>query len=220
MSSKNAEATQKKAPEAEVAANIDVAQQMKRLRIERGLSLRALAEGSGLSVNTLSLIENGKTSPSVSTLQRVAVTLRVPITAFFKPAAEARRVVFMKSDQRLRAEFEHGNLEDLGWNFANRAVQPFVINLQPHSGSGPDPIVHTGYEFVYCLAGCIHYTVAGTRYVLEPGDSLLFESHLPHRWENCSEQPSKALLVLCPTDVHDAPSEQHFSHVQVTAKGE
>lgn len=198
------------------AENIEVALQLKRLRIERKLSLRALAEKSGLSVNTLSLIENGKTSPSVSTLQRVAATLRVPITAFFEPAIAARPVVFMQAAQRPRTLLEHGDLEDLGRGFTSRAVQPFIIHLQPNSGSGPDAIVHTGYEFVLCLSGSIRYTVAGEPYDLTLGDSLLFESHLPHRWMNITSQSASALLVLCPTDHHDLPSEHHFAGLAIS----
>lgn len=57
---------------------------MRELRTERGLSIRALAEASGLAVNTLSLIENGRISPSVSTLYRAASALGVVITAFFE----------------------------------------------------------------------------------------------------------------------------------------
>ena len=65
------------------ASDVDVGQCLRRRRGERSLSLRALAEQSGVSVNTLSLIENGKVSPSVSTLQRIAQTLQVPIKALF-----------------------------------------------------------------------------------------------------------------------------------------
>lgn len=57
---------------------------LRELRRQQGLSLRALAEKSGLSANTLSLIENGKTSPSVATLQQIALALNIPITAFFE----------------------------------------------------------------------------------------------------------------------------------------
>ena len=63
---------------------IDVGKRLRLLRSEKGLSLRALAELSGLNFNTLSLIENAKSSPSVSTLQRLAIALDVPITTFFE----------------------------------------------------------------------------------------------------------------------------------------
>ena len=64
--------------------DINVGRHLRELRAGRGLSIRALAEQSRLNVNTLSLIENSRTSPSVSTLQQLASALDVPITAFFE----------------------------------------------------------------------------------------------------------------------------------------
>jgi transcriptional regulator with XRE-family HTH domain len=184
---------------------------LRKLRSEQKLSIRALAEKSGLAVNTLSLIENGKTSPSCSTLQQIATALGVPITAFFETGLPQSSVIHIKANQRPHAAFAHGTLEDLGAGLKSRAVEPFVIILEPNSGSGANSIVHTGHEFVYCLQGRIVYTVEERPYLLEPGDSLLFESHLPHRWQNVDTEPSQALLVLCPTDVRDRPTERHFA---------
>ena len=50
-------------------------------------------------------------------------------------------------------------------------------------------IVHTGQEFIYCLEGGIVYWVGHEEYILEPGDSLIFQAHIPHRWENRGDQP-------------------------------
>ena len=192
------------------APEVDVGSRLRELRTERDLSLRALAEKSGLSINTLGLIENGKTSPSVSTLQQVALALEVPITAFFETNVPESRIAHIKAIHRPRVAFEHGTLEDLGAGLTDRAVEPFVVRLEPFANSGPNPIVHTGYEFVFCLEGRIAYTIEAQTYLLEPGDSLLFESHLPHRWQNVGEVPSQSLLVLFPTDARDRPTEHHF----------
>ena len=92
-----------------------------------------------------------------------------------------------------------------------RGIEPFVLVLQPHADSGPTPIVHTGRELVLCLEGRLAYTIDGVAYSLEPGDSLLFEAYLPHRWENAGEQPSRSLLILCPADERDRPTERHLT---------
>lgn len=188
-----------------------VGQRVRQLRIESGWSIRALAEASGLSVNTLSLIENGKISPSVSTLHRAAQALGVAITAFFEVPSSQRQVVCTTAPTRTGERFEHGVVEDLAIGFASRGLHPCLVTLAPHNGSGADLIVHTGYEFVYCLQGRVTYTVDGQRYLLTPGDSLLFESHLPHRWENEDDTPAQMLLVLAPTDDRDRPTHRHFT---------
>ncbi len=196
------------------AQEINVGRCLRKLREERDLSIRALAEKSGLNVNTLSLIENGKTSPSVSTLQQIAVALNAPITAFFQTGAPKNSIAHIKANNRPRAAFAHGTLEDLGAGMSERTIEPFVVTLGPGAGSGAYPVVHTGHEFVFCLKGRIAYTVEDHTYLLEPGDSLLFESRLPHRWQNVDSQPSQALLVLCPSDERDRPAEQHFEDIK------
>jgi uncharacterized cupin superfamily protein len=100
----------------------------------------------------------------------------------------------------------------LGTGFARSGLEPFVVSLEPFADSGDTPIVHTGLEFVFCLEGCLSYEVDGQVFTLEPGDSLLFEAHLPHRWRNASESTSRSLLLLCPTDERDHPDERHFTY--------
>lgn len=190
---------------------VDVGQRLHELRTERGLSMRVLAELSQLNVNTLSLIENNKTSPSVSTLQQLASALEVPITAFFEDDLPKNSLAHLTADRRPRVTLTHGLLEDLSAGLTSRAVQPFVLTLEPNADSGPQPIVHTGLEFVYCLRGQITYRVEEREFALEPGDSLLFESHLPHRWQNVTAEAAEVLLVLVPADERDRPTERHFS---------
>lgn len=190
--------------------DIDVGRRLREIRMGKGLSIRALAEASELNVNTLSLIENGRTSPSVSTLQMIAQTLQVPISAFFETDHGNKKVVYQHAGNRPHATFTHGLMEDLGAGMSRFGAEPLLITLKPKADSGKTPIVHTGREFVYCLTGKITYFVEETGYQLTPGDSLMFEAYLPHRWRNEEKSESKLLLVLCPLDERDQPSERHF----------
>jgi transcriptional regulator with XRE-family HTH domain len=188
----------------------NVGHRLRELRTGRGLSMRALAEQSGLNVNTLSLIENRRTSPSVSTLQQLALSLQVHISAFFETENGDKLVVHQKAGGRPTATVIHGSIEDLGAGMPRFGAEPLIVTLAPKANSGKTPIVHTGREFVYCLEGHIDYTVDNKTYLLEPGDSLLFEAYLPHHWKNMDATPSRNLLVLCPMDEHDNPAERHF----------
>jgi transcriptional regulator with XRE-family HTH domain len=190
---------------------VDVGQRLRDLRNERNLSIRALAEKSQLNVNTLSLIENGKTSPSVATLQQLAFALETPIAAFFDNGTPKNKIAYHKASQRPKAAFAHGTLEDLGAGMISRGAEPFLVVLEPHADSGPALIVHTGREFVFCLEGQLAYTIEDQEFLLESGDSLLFEAHLPHRWQNMGATPTRSLLVLCPSDEQDRPTKRHFT---------
>lgn len=190
--------------------DIHVGHRLREIRMGRGFTIRSLAESSKLNVNTLSLIENGRTSPSVSTLQLIAQTLQVPISAFFETDHGNKKVVYQRSGKRPHATFAHGLMEDLGAGMPRFGAEPLIVTLKPKADSGKTPIVHTGREFVYCLGGHITYHVDNEAYQLEPGDSLMFEAYLPHRWHNEDASQSKLLLVLCPMDARDQPSERHF----------
>jgi transcriptional regulator with XRE-family HTH domain len=189
---------------------INVGERLRMIRTSMRLSIRALSELSGLNVNTLSLIENGRTSPSVSTLQQLAQSMKIPVTEFFETLHGDKKIVHQKAGTRPRAAFAHGWMEDLGAGMPRFGAEPLIVTLEPGADSGRTPIVHTGREFVFCLEGRIAYTVDAETYPLEPGDSLLFEAYLPHRWKNLDPTPSRALLVLCPMDERDQPTERHF----------
>lgn len=207
MQSEKPSQSQQNLPPAELL----VGQRLRDLRTLRGYSLRALAEHSGLNVNTLSMIENGKTSPSVGTLQQLGLALKVPITAFFESTPQSLKIVYTPADQRPQASFGSTQMQNLGEDLAGNAVQPFAVTLQPGSGSGDTMIVHTGHELVYGLSGSIQYHINDGTYTINPGDSLVFEAHQPHCWENTSSNEAQILLVLIPADDREEPGGHHFS---------
>jgi transcriptional regulator with XRE-family HTH domain len=199
-------------------SEINVGRRLQELRIIQGLSLRALAEISRLNVNTLSLIENEKTSPNVSTLQQLAAGLNVPITTFFESIVSQEPFVFQKAGERPETSFPQGILEDLGGGLALGEATPLLMTLDPNQSSNPEPIVHTGQEFLYCLEGRMAFFVGEKEFVLEPGDSLIFEAHIPHRWENRNDGHSRAILVICPADHADRLVSQHLKSSSSTSK--
>lgn len=192
-------------------AFVDIGKRLRDIRTERDLSIRDLAKISGLNVNTLSMIENGKNSPSLESLQRLSLALEMHITAFFEDSTSINKIVHYQASQRPSVAFVHGKLEDLGARFPQCGAETFVVTLNPLSNSGEDPVVHTGHETVYCLEGQLTYSIEDQIFKLEPGDSLFFEAYLPHRWENTGRKPARALLVLCPADNQDRPAERHFA---------
>lgn len=183
-----------------------VGRKLHAMRKERRLSIRSLAGQSGLSVNTLSLIENGKTSPGVNTLQQLARSLNVPITAFFENEQPRRKVLFQRSGERQQYIFSQGHVENLGMGMPRTGSETFITRLEPGASSGDVPIVYPGREFIYCLEGHITYTIENEVYPLADGDSLLLDAYTPHSWSNTAEAASRALLVLCPEATLDGRS--------------
>ncbi len=187
------------------AISIDVGNRLRQLREARKVSMRTLATMSGLSANALSMIERGKTSPSVSTLYRIADALAVPVTDFFGPEEARQKVVFLKADERTRLPFLRGLWEGLGGEQFTGRMMPFMLTLENGATSGPNNVLHTGHEFVYCIRGQLEYLVDGNLYLLETGDSLLFAAQLKHRWRNPGGTVTNALVIISDFSEGDLP---------------
>lgn len=164
-------------------------------REQRDLSLRALAERSDLSVNAVSLIERGQSSPTVATLHRLAAALGVRIVDFFA-SPEPANVVYVPARQRMQTRTAEALIESLGSGLDGQRLEPYVLTVQAGARSGSDPIVHEGQELVLGLAGQVEYTVGERPFRLSEGDSLLFEASIPHHWRNVGSGEARMLLVI------------------------
>jgi transcriptional regulator with XRE-family HTH domain len=188
---------------------LELAERLRGLREERRISLRELGRRSGVSVNTLSLMERGVTSPSVSTLYRLADALGVPITAVFGSPQRKEHVVFRPASQRTALPLPAGIWEGLGGEEFVGQVQPFMLTLEAGGDSGTAPMLHTGHEFVLCLQGRLEYEVEGRRFALGPGDSLLFAARQRHTWRNSGHAATQALILLAGFEEYDNPQGLH-----------
>lgn len=191
--------------------SVDVGSRLRQLRQERDMSMRALARASGLSTNALSMIERGRTSPSVSTLYKISEALGVPITAFFRIEHPKQEVVFRKSNDRRRVPFPRGLWEGLGGESFIGGLEPFLLTLEVGASSGRFGMLHSGHEFVLCLEGALEYEVEEERYLLEAGDSLLFAAQLRHRWRNAGKSKCRVVIALTCFESGESPTEFHFT---------
>jgi len=199
-------------PSDDEAISVDVGTRLRHLREVRGHSIRELARRSGISANALSLIERGRTSPSVSTLYKVSDALEIPITALFQVGEEqATEVVYIRSGERTRVPFTSGLWEGLGGEQFSGRVEPFALTLESGANGGPDLIEHSGHEFVLCLRGQLEYQVVSEIYTLAAGDTLLFAAHLRHRWRNPGPLVTSVIFVLSGFEAGDEPLQHHMT---------
>ena len=173
-----------------------VGEQLQAVRRHRRWSLRELAQASGLSLTTVHQIVTGRTSPGLGTLQSLATALGVPLGALLDGHAPAAPAVHVAAGDRKAVAISGGRLERLASGLASQRLRGLVLTLGPRRETGPDPIVHPGQELVVGLEGACVYEVAGRRYSLRIGDSLLFEAIQPHRALNPGRRPARVLLVL------------------------
>ena len=194
------------------ATEPDVGRRLRELRQRRGLTQRALAQACDLSTNAIGLIERGESSPSVSTLNRLAQALQTPIAELFIETSE-QRVVFTKGDQRSQAHRDQIQMENLAEGLSGQCMEAFLVTLQPGAGTGAEPVIHMGEEFVFCMEGQIEYRISDQAYYLEAGDSLMFQADQPHCWCNLAEEPARLLLIFHAVDEPQKWWQQHLNQL-------
>lgn len=161
-----------------------IAGQVRHYRTANGLSASELASRTGMSKAMISKIETASTSCSLTTLQRLADGLKIPVTALFRGADTDRDATFTKNGQgslTVRSGTQHGHEYRVLGTLKGRtdAIEPTLVTLTDASDVFP-LFQHPGTEFIYMLAGKMVYGHGAYEYTMEPGDSLLLDGEGPH----------------------------------------
>lgn len=174
--------------------------EIRKYRRRADMTLNALAQRAGLSQGMMSKIENGQTSPSLSTLAALADALSIPLSSLFTPLEQHRDVSFVPAGQGLeidRRGTRAGHLyELLGHGVRGPVgVEPYLITLS--QGSEPfGDFQHEGAEFIYMLEGRLVYRLGQRTFPMGPGDALFFDSIAPHGPIELVEVPCRYLSVI------------------------
>lgn len=179
-----------------------IGREVRNLRRQHDMTVADLAAVTGLSIGMLSKIENGNTSPSLTTLQVLAHAFSVPVTAFFRGHEERREAQHVRAGEHLeierrgtRAGHQYNLLGHIGSNASGVVLEPYLITLTTESDTFPT-FQHEGLEILYMLEGEVDYRHGERIYPLKPGDSLLFDADAPHGPETLVRLPARYLSVI------------------------
>jgi transcriptional regulator with XRE-family HTH domain len=179
--------------------NIDVGARLRGLRTTFGLSQRELARRAGVTNGLISLIEQNRVSPSVSSLKKVLDGVPMSLAEFFTldPGASVPQSFFAAEEL-----VELGNPEvSLRLIAAQRAGRQMTIlheRYAPGSGTGDDMLMHRGEEGGVVVRGKVELTVGGVSRVLGPGEAYYFASQLPHRFRNVGREACEIISASTP----------------------
>jgi len=174
--------------------------QVRALRKRQDMTVAELAGQAGLSAGMLSKVENGAISPSLATLQSLALALNVPMTSFFSDFEQRQDVTYVKAGEGLTIErrgTKSGHqYQLLGHPFpGNFAYEPYFITLTKEA-EAYSSFRHEGMEFIYILEGEVGYRHGNQVYPLGPGDSLFFSANTAHGPEELRKLPLKFLSII------------------------
>lgn len=173
---------------------------IKRLREEQGLTLRALAQKLGISASFLSQVESGKASPSLSTLKSISDSLSTTIGSLIGEGQKLEDNPIVRAGERKHVQ-EVGkgiNLYLLTSRDSNKQMEPLLFKLREGATSGGKSYKHFGQEFVLVLKGTIEVMLNEMAYMLKKGDSIYFNSSVPHAFKNIGKEEAEAVWVVTP----------------------
>ncbi|MCH2422816.1 MAG: XRE family transcriptional regulator [Acidimicrobiales bacterium] len=176
-----------------------VGERVRDARRALGLTMAQFAETAEISLGMVSKIEHGQTSPSLSTLTRLAHAARVPITAFFRGLDEEHDVVIVRSDERMEILHEgtrEGHVyEDLGsLRGKTRIIEPMMVTLESSDEVFP-LFQHEGVEFLHMLEGAMDYGYGPKNYRLGAGDTIQIHGEVAHGPVKLVELPVRFMSV-------------------------
>jgi len=181
---------------------VAIGRQIRIYRKQMEITVSDLSKMTGLSTGMLSKIENGNTSPSLSTLQTLSNALSIPMTAFFKQFEQKRECIHTKANEGVevegegtRAVHQYNLLGHLGSNDSGVIVEPYLIELTSETDTFKT-FQHGGLETIYMLAGEITYRHGDGVYKLQPGDTLFFDANTPHGPEALDKLPARFLSII------------------------
>lgn len=177
----------------------DLGATIRRLREERNLSLKEVAARSGLTPSFLSQVERNLTSPSVASLRKVAQAFDVPLTALFQGPTLPEDHVVRRNERRQLIHPRRQWRDYLLTPNLTGKLQVILSVIEPGGGSGDEPYAHdSDEECVVVLRGRLEFWVGSDWYLLEEGDSIVFESRIPHRNSNPGPDQAEVLWITTP----------------------
>jgi transcriptional regulator with XRE-family HTH domain len=164
--------------------NIDVGTHLKAVRQMYGLSQRELAKRAGVTNGLISLIEQNRVSPSVSSLKKVLDGIPMALADFFTLELGGQPQVFFPREDLSDIGTASVELRLVGSRLAKRSMSILHERYAPNSDTGEEMLTHAGEKGGVIVRGKIELTVGGESRILGAGDAYYFKSTLPHRFRN------------------------------------
>lgn len=181
------------------AAARSIGERLRKIRLERNLTINSLAKVARVPASTISKIENGLLKPSLVHAINLASALNENLGFLvdrYRAEPQRTSVVYARERERLEYKEMGLTLHDLNGHFSAGLLEARYGILKPGAHSGREPMTHPGDEICCVVKGAIQFDVGGERWTLTAGDAIHFKSDRPHRWENAARGRTEVVWVF------------------------
>jgi transcriptional regulator with XRE-family HTH domain len=178
--------------------SIDVGAKLRSVRVAFGLSQRALARRAGVTNGLISLIEQNRVSPSVSSLKKVLDGVPMTLAEFFTLDEDSAPQMFFAAAELVEVGTEQVSQRLVAAQRSGRQLSLAHERYAPGAVTGDDLLAHRGEAGGVVIRGRIELTIGGSARVLGPGDAYYFASQLPHRFRNVGREVCEIVSCVTP----------------------
>jgi transcriptional regulator with XRE-family HTH domain len=178
--------------------SIDVGSHLKAVRQMYGLSQRELAKRAGVTNGLISLIEQNRVSPSVSSLKKVLDGIPMALADFFTLDLGGKPQVFFPREELANIGTASVELRLVGGRLVQRSMSILHERYAANADTGEEMLTHAGEEGGVVVKGKIELTVGGESRVLGAGDAYYFKSSVPHRFRNLGREECEIVSASSP----------------------
>ncbi|MDH3870186.1 MAG: cupin domain-containing protein [Desulfuromonadales bacterium] len=183
--------------------NITIGKKIKALRIKKEMSIEDVSKKTGISADVILEIEENKVSPPLGNIVSLADVLRVTVGELFGDSADSPFCIVRSDNRKAVSRFSSVvgkssgySYESLGHRKQNRQMEPFLVTLTPAENFKLEPNQHVGEEIIFVLEGQVEVRLADHTDILNPGDSIYYDSTLPHIVSCHGNDPATIFAVI------------------------
>jgi quercetin dioxygenase-like cupin family protein/ribosome-binding protein aMBF1 (putative translation factor) len=181
---------------------VHVGERVKQVRMQRQLSLMDISQRTGIDESALGDIEEGRMAPPLGTVIKLAKALEMKMGYFISGDDQNAYAIVRRGDRKVVSRFDAKKVKHYGYEYESLAphkknshMEPFLVTLQP-AATEEERSTHDGQEFIFVLTGKMEVRLGDETHILVPGDSIYYDSTVPHLVKCHGSETTRILAVL------------------------
>jgi transcriptional regulator with XRE-family HTH domain len=175
--------------------DVRIGRRLRALRLQHGLTLRAVAKGAGVSIGALSQIERGLTPLRARFLRPLARALKIEPSQLKADNDEVSNDLYVIRGERRHSATMREGITKVLLSPPGSGLTGLLVKVKPNAGAGHPPNRHAGHECGLVLRGGLEITIDKITYHLRKGDSFAFKSTLPHAFRNLGRATCEVVWI-------------------------
>ncbi|MGD9569985.1 MAG: helix-turn-helix domain-containing protein [Sedimentibacter sp.] len=179
--------------------DIEIGDKIKKIRKDKNMSISELAQKSDVSQGLISQVERNIVTPSIVSLWKIAKSLDVSVGYFFDEEVKPLLSPVVNKNERKRIVASNNNaIYELLSQDLNRKIEFLYITIKVGDSSTKDFVTHEGEECGIVIKGKLMVKMEDREYLLTEGDSIYFDSTIPHRYVNVGDKVCESVWAMTP----------------------